>query len=39
MKKLVLLLGGISFRGFCGRYRLSWTGVDGNQASKLVEVR
>ena len=29
----------VSFRGFRGRYRLSWTGADGKPKSKLVEVR
>ena len=29
----------VAFRGFRGRYRLSWTDADGNPVSKLVEVR
>ena len=29
----------VSFRGFRGRYRLSWTGADGKSVSKVVEVR
>ena len=31
--------GKVSFRGFRGRYRLSWTGADGKPATKLVEVK
>ena len=31
--------GKVAFRGFRGRYRLSWTGADGKSASKIVEVR
>ena len=31
--------GTVRFRGFRGRYRLSWTGADGAIRSKLVEVR
>ena len=31
--------GVLSFRGFRGRYRLSWTGEDGEAASKVVEVK
>ena len=31
--------GKVSFRGFRGRYRLSWKGADGKEQSKLVEVR
>ena len=29
----------VSFRGFKGRYRLSWTGADGKPASRIVEVK
>ena len=29
----------ISFRGFRGKYRLSWKGADGKQVAKLVEVK
>ena len=29
----------ISFRGFRGKYRLSWTGRDGKPVAKLVEVK
>jgi len=29
----------ISFRGFRGRYRLTWEGSDGKKVSKLVEVK
>ena len=29
----------ISFRGFRGKYRLSWTGPDGKPIAKLVEVK
>ena len=29
----------VSFRGFRGRYRLSWTGTDGKKQEKLVEVK
>ena len=29
----------VSFRGFKGRYRLSWTNSDGKPMSKVVEVR
>jgi len=29
----------ISFRGFRGRYRLTWKGADGKDVSKLVEVK
>ena len=29
----------VAFRGFRGRYRLSWTGSDGTEKSKVVEVR
>ena len=28
----------VSFRGFRGRYRLSWTGADGKPVSRLVEL-
>ena len=28
----------VSFRGFRGRYRLSWTAADGKTVSKLVDV-
>ena len=31
--------GKVSFRGFRGRYRLSWKGADGTEQSKLVEVK
>ena len=31
--------GKVSFRGFRGRYRLTWTGADGKEQVKLVEVR
>ncbi len=31
--------GTVAFRGFRGRYRLSWTGADGKTATKLVEVK
>ena len=31
--------GRVSFRGFRGRYRLMWTGLDGEEASRLVEVK
>ena len=31
--------GKITFRGFKGRYRLSWKGTDGNEASRIVELR
>ena len=31
--------GKVSFRGFRGRYRLSWKDADGKEQSKLVEVR
>lgn len=31
--------GKVAFRGFRGRYCLSWTGVDGKRAAKVVEVR
>ena len=30
--------GKISFRGFKGRYRLSWKDAEGKDRSKLVEV-
>lgn len=30
--------GKISFRGFRGRYRLTWKGADGKEATKLVRV-
>ena len=29
----------VSFRGFRGRYRLSWKGSDGKEQFKLVEVK
>jgi len=29
----------ISFRGFRGRYRLTWKGADGKEQAKIVEVR
>ena len=31
--------GKVSFRGFRGRYRISWTDVAGNTVSRLVDVR
>ena len=31
--------GKVAFRGFRGRYRLSWTGADGKLMSEIVEVR
>ena len=31
--------GIVKFRGFRGRYRLSWTGKDGQKCSKLIEVK
>ena len=31
--------GKVSFRGFRGRYRLSWKGADGKEMEKLAEVR
>ena len=31
--------GKVAFRGFRGRYRLTWKGADGKDVSKLVEVR
>ena len=31
--------GKVSFRGFRGRYRLSWTGADGKAATKFVDVK
>ena len=31
--------GKVSFRGFRGRYRLSWKDADGKERSKLVEVK
>ena len=31
--------GKVAFRGFRGRYRLTWKGVDGKDVSKLVEVK
>jgi hypothetical protein len=30
--------GKVVFRGFRGRYRLTWTGADGKTVSKLVEL-
>ena len=30
--------GKVAFRGFRGRYRLTWTGADGKEHSKLVNV-
>ena len=30
--------GVVKFRGFRGRYRLTWTAADGKTISKLVEV-
>ena len=29
----------VKFRGFRGKYRLSWKGADGKQVVKLVEVK
>ena len=29
----------VKFRGFRGRYRLSWTGADGQAVVKLVDVK
>ena len=29
----------VKFRGFRGKYRLSWKGADGQQVVKLVEVK
>lgn len=31
--------GALSFRGFKGRYRLSWTGADGKQVSQFVDLK
>ena len=31
--------GRVAFRGFRGRYRLSWTGADGKPVSKVVYVK
>ena len=31
--------GKVAFRGFRGRYRLSWKGSDGKERSKLVDVK
>ena len=31
--------GKVAFRGFRGRYRLTWTGADGKTVSKLVELQ
>jgi hypothetical protein len=31
--------GKVAFRGFRGRYRLTWKGADGNQRSKLVDLK
>ncbi len=31
--------GKVEFRGFRGRYRLSWTGADGKTVSKTIEVK
>ena len=31
--------GKVAFRGFRGKYRLTWTGADGKSASTLVEVK
>ena len=30
--------GKVAFRGFRGRYRLAWKGVDGKEHSKFAEV-
>jgi len=39
-KKSVKASGGkVAFRGFRGRYRISWKGSDGKERSKLVDVR
>ena len=33
-------LGGkVTFRGFRGRYRLTWKGSDGKECSKIVDIR
>ena len=31
--------GKVAFRGFCGRYRLTWKDAGGKEISKLVEVK
>jgi len=31
--------GKVAFRGFRGRYRLTWNGADGKEHSKLVELK
>ena len=31
--------GKVSFRGFRGRYRLTWKGADGKEQTKLVELK
>ena len=31
--------GKVAFRGFKGRYRLSWTGADGKEQIKIVDVK
>ena len=31
--------GKVSFRGFRGRYRLTWKGKDGKEQTKLVELK
>ena len=31
--------GKVAFRGFRGRYRLTWKGADGKKQMKLVEVK
>ena len=31
--------GKVSFRGFRGRYRLTWKGADGKEQAKLVDVK
>ena len=39
--KIVALLSGgkVAFRGFRGRYRLTWKDADGKECSKLVDVK
>ncbi len=31
--------GKVSFRGFRGRYRLTWEGEDGKEQTKFVELK
>ena len=39
-KFVALLSGGkVAFRGFRGRYRLTWKDADGKERSKLVELK